>query len=328
MEETQNSNPLVSVIIPIYKVESFLRECVDSVIAQTYPNLEIILVDDGSPDGCPAICDEYAAKDSRVRVLHKENGGLSDARNAGMKIANGKYYSFVDSDDVIHPAMIEALITPILRDDSIKMSACDYREIEEDYSANNIEETCDTDMYENMSFECFAKDFSLWCVAWGKLYEKSLFSDIKYPVGRLHEDEFTTYRLCYKAGTIAATTFKGYLYRKRRTSIMANRSAKNLTDSLDAYKGRLDFAFSVKSDFLYRSAMLSAFNIYFGTFMPPLNKIATSEVRKKYRKFLTDCDKKKLPHLQRVKFYLKFYFPRFFAIIVRMKSCVLSSRRR
>ena len=96
-----SDNELISVIVPIFKVEDYLRKCVDSVINQTYKNLEIILVDDGSPDNCPKICDEYANQDSRIKVIHKENGGLSDARNAGMKIAKGEYVSFIDSDDYI-----------------------------------------------------------------------------------------------------------------------------------------------------------------------------------------------------------------------------------
>ena len=120
------NNPLVSVIIPIYKVEPYLRECVESVINQTYKNLEIILVDDGSPDNCPKICEEYALQDSRIKVIHKENGGLSDARNAGMKIATADYWSFVDSDDVCHPQMIEVLMEPLIEDKGLKMSACTY----------------------------------------------------------------------------------------------------------------------------------------------------------------------------------------------------------
>ena len=101
---------LISVIVPVYKVEKYLKRCVDSILAQTYPCLEVILVDDGSPDGCPAICDEYAREDRRVRVIHKENGGLSDARNAGIDAAKGKFLGFVDSDDYVHPRFYELLL--------------------------------------------------------------------------------------------------------------------------------------------------------------------------------------------------------------------------
>ena len=101
---------LISIIVPVYKVEKYLKRCVDSILAQTYPCLEVILVDDGSPDGCPAICDEYAREDRRVRVIHKENGGLSDARNAGIDAAKGKFLGFVDSDDYVHPRFYELLL--------------------------------------------------------------------------------------------------------------------------------------------------------------------------------------------------------------------------
>ena len=103
-------NPLVSIIVPIYKVEPYLRRCLDSIVNQTYTNLEIILVDDGSPDGCPQICDEYVAKDKRIIVIHKENGGLSDARNAGLDICKGEYISFVDSDDILDLNAVEYML--------------------------------------------------------------------------------------------------------------------------------------------------------------------------------------------------------------------------
>ena len=118
-------NPLISVVIPIYKVEKYLCECVDSVINQTYTNLEIILVDDGSPDNCPAICDDYASKDSRIKVIHKENGGQSSARNAGIKIAKGEYISFIDSDDYVSPVYIEQLYSTLKRSGA-GLSCCTY----------------------------------------------------------------------------------------------------------------------------------------------------------------------------------------------------------
>ena len=110
-------NPLISVIVPIYNVEKYLARCVDSIVNQTYKNLEIILVDDGSPDRCPQMCDDYAEKDSRIKVVHKKNGGLSDARNAGMAVATGEYISFIDSDDWIETSMFELLLNNIFQYD-------------------------------------------------------------------------------------------------------------------------------------------------------------------------------------------------------------------
>ena len=113
-----NNNPKISVIVPVYKVEKYLDRCVESIVNQTYKNLEIILVDDGSPDNCPVMCDEWAEKDERIRVIHKENGGLADARNAGMNIATGDYIGFVDSDDWIEPNMYEVLLKNALKYDA------------------------------------------------------------------------------------------------------------------------------------------------------------------------------------------------------------------
>ena len=118
------SNPLISVIVPIYNVEQYLHECIDSIISQTYNNLEIILVDDGSPDRCPQICDEYKQKDNRICVIHKNNGGQSDARNKGLEVATGKFISFIDGDDVITKDFVETLYEPLLLKNEISISVC------------------------------------------------------------------------------------------------------------------------------------------------------------------------------------------------------------
>ena len=128
---------MISVIVPIYNVEKYVNKCVGSIVNQTYTNLEIILVDDGSPDRCPEICDEWAKKDSRIKVIHKKNGGLSDARNAGMKIASGDYIAFVDSDDWIAPEMYERLLMAIKNDNS-DIAACAVKMVWEDGSSRTI----------------------------------------------------------------------------------------------------------------------------------------------------------------------------------------------
>ena len=120
---------LISVIIPIYRVELYLKECIDSVLNQTYKNMEIILVDDGSDDNCPNICDAYKKKDSRIQVIHKKNGGLSDARNAGIEIAKGEYICFIDSDDVIHPSFLQILYEDLIETGS-DMSICHYEKVD------------------------------------------------------------------------------------------------------------------------------------------------------------------------------------------------------
>ena len=182
------SSPLVSVIVPIYMVEKYICECVNSIILQSYKNLEIILVDDGSPDRCPEICDEYAKQDSRIKVIHKPNGGLSDARNAGIEIAEGEYLSFVDSDDVIHHEMIEVLMQPLIENKELKMSACQCLYFNDGDIFDTTQEIKPMVIIDYNVF--FTK--KLWVTAWGKIYKKELFREIKYPVGRIHEDEFIT----------------------------------------------------------------------------------------------------------------------------------------
>ena len=234
---------MISVIVPIYNVEKYLRECVDSIINQTYRDLEIILVDDGSPDGCGRICDEYAQKDHRIRVVHKKNGGLSDARNAGIEIAMGEYYVFVDSDDVIHPQMIEILYQTLLSEKS-DMAICKFSEIEESENVTftHIEKACEID--------CFAKDDimrQLWdrnlitVVAWNKIYRAQLFQHIRYPVGRVHEDEFVIHRILQQCKRIVYINEPLYYYRKRSSSIMGTIKEENIRNGLEAYEDRILF---------------------------------------------------------------------------------------
>ena len=238
MEQVKNY-PLVSVIIPVYKVEAFIRECVDSVINQSYKNLEIILVDDGSTDRCPEICDDYALKDSRIKVIHKENGGLSDARNAGMKIATANYWCFVDSDDVCYEKMIDILMKPMIEDETLTMSACTYTKFSGNW--NNIFADKNTYFTEQIEPLSYMEKEDLWIVAWAKIYKKDLFNDIKYPKGRFHEDEFTTYKLLFNSQTIAYTNAPFYFYRQREGSIMSKNSFKRIIDTYDALKERIVF---------------------------------------------------------------------------------------
>lgn len=276
--------PFVSIIIPVYKVEPYLRQCIDSVLAQTYKNIEIILVDDGSPDACPEICDEYAAKDSRVRVIHKENGGLSDARNAGIKIATGEWLSFVDSDDIVHPQMIELLMNPLLDDPSVKMSACGYEMFfKNDIVYSSIK--AKTLRYEKLSlYEYFYKP--LYVVAWGKIYHKSLFANAEYPKGRFHEDEFVTYKLLWLAKEISFLDKPLYMYRQRDDSIMANVSEKRLSDTLDALTERIDFFIKkndVKASQISQKALSS---FYVQLFSYPLNQLEACEIKSKCKSVL------------------------------------------
>jgi len=235
---------IISVIVPIYSVEKYLSRCIESIINQTYRNIEIILVNDGSPDNCGQICDEYAKKDERIYVIHKKNGGLSDARNAGLKIAKGEYISFVDSDDWIHEKYIEKLYDLITKSNA-DISMCDFIKTSDDNVKvdNSNEEITEYSNIEALDLLMGGKLNVQFVVSWGKLYKRRLFENIKFPIGRIHEDEFTTYKLLYKAKKIVFTTSKLLFYWQREDSIMGTGeyNIKNRLDALDAFEERAVF---------------------------------------------------------------------------------------
>lgn len=211
-------NPLVSIIVPIYKVEPYLRRCLDSIVNQTYTNLEIILVDDGSPDGCPQICDEYAARDKRIVVIHKDNGGLSDARNAGLDICKGEYISFIDSDDWISCEYVNYLLQNLIKNNadisianSIKI--WDNGKTEEEHWPSEVLEKD-----EALKRILFTPTLPL-NSSWGKLYKRFLFEKVRFPKGLIHEDELTSYKYFYHANKISFIDNVLYFYFQRDDSI-------------------------------------------------------------------------------------------------------------
>ncbi len=230
---------LISIIVPVYKVEPYLDQCVQSIVDQTYKNLEIILVDDGSPDNCPAICDAWAKKDSRIRVIHKKNGGLSDARNAGIAAATGKYVGFVDSDDWIEPNFYETLHATSA-ESHCDLTAAGIIWAYEDHFQPDSHFYSQRNYTPEEALATLIHGRGFYAVAWNKLYCASLFQEIHYPVGKLHEDEFVTYRLLGKAKKLALCTDTHYFYRQRNDSIMGSWSSRHL-DALDAYSQRLDY---------------------------------------------------------------------------------------
>lgn len=217
--------PLISVIVPVYNVEPYLRKCVDSILNQTYRNLEVILVDDGSPDGCPVICDEYAEMDHRVRVIHKENGGLSDARNAGMAVMNGEYLSFVDSDDLLPADAIETLHKIAVEENTDLVIGGHNRFEDVPAESSNVE----TFVQRWTPVEAMADMLRNGCASWARLYRRELHQTILFPVGEINEDEAIVLLLLEKCKTIAVTNAVVYHYRCRPESITtANFSAKKL----------------------------------------------------------------------------------------------------
>lgn len=229
-------NHLISVVIPAYNVEKYLPKCIESIINQSYKNLEIILVDDGSTDCSGKICDEYAKKDSRIVVIHRKNGGLSQARNDGISIAKGDFLTFVDSDDYVHQEYCEKLLNAMIKN-SAEISACSIYEFEEnDDVVDKKEEYEETLLDRNQAIENLLKIGGLYDPAWGKLYAKKLFTDIRFPVGKVYEDSATLYKLYDQINTMVVLNQKYYYYLKKRAgSIMSSSyNIKKQKDNFDA----------------------------------------------------------------------------------------------
>lgn len=213
---------LISVIVPVYKVEKYINRCVNSILEQTYKNIEIILVDDGSPDKCPKICDEYLLIDKRIKVIHKKNGGLSEARNVGLKLATGKYLTFIDSDDWIKKDFIERLYILLKRSDA-DISICNYAKVYDGRDCILDHQNYDFELSNIKALEYMMGElYSQMVVAWGKLYRNHLFDEVIFPVGKIHEDEFTTYKLLYASKKVIYTSQQLLFYWQRDDSIMGN----------------------------------------------------------------------------------------------------------
>lgn len=224
--------PLVSIIVPIYKVESYLRRCLDSIVNQTYTNLEIILVDDGSPDACPQICDEYAAKDKRIMVIHKENGGLSDARNAGLDTCKGNYISFVDSDDWVTKNYIECLLNIAISEDADITIGNHFFAYKGHIDKATPFKSSAYSQKEAIN-QIITQQTLSWGASWGKIYKKRIFDNYKFPIGKVHEDDYTSYKFVYEAKKIFCINQYLYYYFQRDNSISKTDTTYDFTDVME-----------------------------------------------------------------------------------------------
>lgn len=232
---------LISIIVPVYNVEKYLPQCIESIINQTYENLEIILVDDGSTDKSGSICDEYSEKDKRICTIHKENGGLSDARNVAIDIAKGEYLTFVDSDDYITKDYIEYLYKIIIEDNAdisicSKLNFYENIQLKEPKSSGEMKKFTGLEAMENMFYQ---KDINP--SACFKLYRKELFEGIRYPKGKLYEDLGTTYKIFFKANKVIWSPAQKYFYLQRQNSIMSKKFSANNFDRVELSKELLNF---------------------------------------------------------------------------------------
>ena len=215
--------PEISIIVPVYKVEGYLKKCIESICNQTIKDIEIILVDDGSPDRCGEICDYYSKKDSRIRVIHKENGGLSDARNVGLEIATGKYIGFVDSDDFVSSDMFE-LLFDLCGKNNTSIAGCDLAYVYDgtdrvDYCSNAQEYIMTSSEFFELMLDV---QKNVRTGVWNKLYKRELFNNVRFPKGKFFEDVGTMYKLIFQADMISYVSVPGYYYLKQREGAITN----------------------------------------------------------------------------------------------------------
>ena len=237
--------PLVSIVIPVYNVKDYLQTCIDSVLSQTYKNIEIIIVDDGSTDGSSLLCNQIKETDSRVIVIHQENGGLSAARNSGIKIAKGDYITFIDSDDRVSLQYVELLLDACLSSGS-EIAICDH--LQGDKTEGGFEEyNLPQDILTLPSTTCLSNWHSKYkdieTTAWAKIYKTFLFTDnqIFYPVGKCFEDVATTHKLVKASNNVSFIKAKLYYYYQRKGSIKNSVSDKRLFEMFEMFDVRISF---------------------------------------------------------------------------------------
>ena len=282
----------ISVIIPIYNVEKYLKRCIESIIKQTYSNLEIILVDDGSPDGCAKICDEYKSRDERIVVIHKKNGGLSDARNAGLKVATGEIISYIDSDDYVDLDMYEKM-TKAMEEKNADIVVCgtniEYEDghtkvkCEKEEKSFNREEA----LIELNSFKSF--DMAVW----NKLYKREVVDKIEFPVGKKSEDYFVMYQYFARAKKVVIINQAKYHYFQRSNSISRG---KNVThDYIEGSKSQKEFFeknfpdLNYVGNTAYAFSYIATYNRYIKNELKMTNEMK-KEFKKEVRKYLKDIN--------------------------------------
>ena len=236
----------VSVIVPIYNTRPFLEECVRSILNQQFSEpFEVLLVDDGATDGCDVLCDELAAQDRRIRVFHQENQGLSGARNTGIDAARGRYYAFVDADDVVRPGYLQALYDACETHDAY-MAICAVEDVNEDGTSQDPPEytlPAETGVFvgKDLLNRFYAPNGTYYTVAWNKLYRAEVWKLLHYPEGRLHEDDFVAHRLFWRCDRVVCLDAPLYNYRLRKGSICRTEMKPEAFDAVDGLADRYRF---------------------------------------------------------------------------------------
>ena len=285
------TNVLITVVVPIYKVETYLKKCIESIRSQTYTYLEILLVDDGSPDNCPKICDEYAQIDERIQVIHKENGGLSSARNAGIDRAAGDYISFVDSDDYIEANMIELLYEGIVKH-QCEIAICNHYVEKGDQLLMELPPVDKEWVYTSQeATKLLLEDTVIKSYAWDKLYKAELFQTVRYPNGRNYEDIGTTYLLFDQANRICQLQGYEYYYQMREDSISNNNSTQkwhiNCGEIITSMLERYEY-FAQKEEKEFQELVLAKLIPYMITYLKLGYQLRCYESMDTYKQFLKE----------------------------------------
>ncbi len=254
---------LISIIVPVYNVERYLEQCINSIICQTYPYLEIILVNDGSTDHSEKIIESFRQKDSRIRYIVQSNQGLSSARNLGKNIAKGSYIAFVDADDYIADDYVESLYHLLCQGDA-ELAVCGYYETTEEgeiTGGSNV--PAHTVLLDEEGFwKLCHEDQGIYCmVAWNKMYKRSIFESIEYPVGKIHEDEFVLHEIVSAATVIAAMGERKYYYRQRAGSILEQEDILQRFDLIEAFSIRLEY-FLERKQYIFAEFMFEKILYY------------------------------------------------------------------
>lgn len=256
-----DKDTLICVIVPVYQVEQYLAKCIESILLQTYSNFELILVDDGSMDASGKICDAYATQDTRIQVIHQNNGGLSAARNSGLRQAHGDYIVFVDSDDYIRETMLEHLYQGLTQSHA-DIAICGIQMVDELGIPINKEETLSRKMIWNESsfWNFYYMDNHWMSVSWNKLYKKNLFDSIRFPEGKIYEDDFILHEIIARCKVICGIPSVEYFYVHRRGSIMhSSFSARNLLRP-EALLCRVQYFWDTEQYIFAQEALLGLFS--------------------------------------------------------------------
>ncbi|CYV21349.1 glycosyltransferase family 2 protein [Streptococcus suis] len=259
------NKPLISIIVPVYNVENYLDECIQTVLAQTYSNWELLLINDGSTDSSGTICDDYAKGDERIRVVHKNNGGLSDARNAGINNCTGEYITFLDSDDGIREDFLETCLTTAIQHDVDIVIGHFFIWDENQQTFYYFVEQSQKDTIELISAQEALNRQVVWknfntapfVVAWGKVFKATLFNTIRFPKGKVFEDEYTIHKALLKSDSVALINKEFYMYRRHGNSIMTSDfSLSKVLNNIEALEERIvDLVLAKKDTELVRQKL-------------------------------------------------------------------------